>query len=212
MYGRGFDEDTLKEFQIGYSFKQDMVMVPMHDSAGRPIGIVGRGLHDKVFKNSPGLPKSKHLFNLNKAKRHGSTAIIVEASFDEMMVHQAGFPNVVAILGGNATPHHYALLEKHFDTVIIMTDYDDKEMHKYQNCRKCHRLGHNGCIGHNPGRELGHALELGLRSINVEWAYHGAMKVYPEGVKDACDMSQGDIRQCINNSISGVEYTMLDLD
>lgn len=212
MFGRGFDEETLRHFEIGYSAKQDMVMVPMHDHSGRPIGVVGRGLHEKVFKNSPGLQKSKHLFNLNRAKKAGSTVVIVEASFDTMMVHQAGFPNSIAILGGNATPNHYDLIERYFDTVIIMTDFDDKDRHRYNNCKKCHRLGYEGCIGHNPGRELGHALELGLRSMNVEWAYYGDLKVYPEGAKDACDLGVEDIRRCINNSISGIEYSMLGLD
>lgn len=214
MHGRGFEDETLKHFNIGYSAKQDMVMVPIHDVNDRPIGIVGRGLKEKVFKNSPGLQKSKHLFNLNRAKKAGSTVIVVEASFDAMMVHQAGFPNVVAILGGNATPNHYSLLEKYFDTVVLMTDYDDKndDKHTQANCRKCRRLGFENCQGHNPGRELGHALELGLRSMTVEWAYHGNGLVYPEGAKDACDMTREQIKHCINNSISGFEYNLLNLD
>lgn len=212
MLGRGFEEETLRHFQVGYSHKQEMVMVPMHDAADRPIGVVGRTIVGKEFKNSPGLKKSHHLFNLNRAKKTGSTVIVVEASFDTMMVHQAGFPNVVAILGGNATPHHYSLLEKHFDHVVIMTDYDIKELHRYSNCKKCRRLGYEGCLGHNPGRELGHSLELGLRKLTVDWAYYGKGVVYPRGLKDATDMSDQEIRQCVNGAISSIEYNMLDLD
>lgn len=212
MRGRGFEDATLERFDIGYSDKQDMVMVPIHDSNDRLIGVVGRGVKEKIFKNSPGMQKSKHLFNLNRAKRCGSTVIVVEAAFDAMKVDQAGFPNVVAILGGNATPNHYALLEKHFDTLIILTDYDTKKVDPFKNCKKCRRLGFEGCRGHNPGRELGHALELGLKSMTVEWAYHGGGLVYPNGVKDACDMTTEQIRHCVNNSISGFEYSLLNLD
>mgnify|MGYP000883594309 FL=1 len=64
---RGIDR-SVKKFSLGYSEKQDMVTVPVHSPDGMLLGFVGRGIDIKDFKNSPGLPTSKTLLNLNSAK------------------------------------------------------------------------------------------------------------------------------------------------
>jgi len=101
---RGIDMSSMAHFSLGYSEKQNMVTVPVHSPDGIPIGIVGRSIEGKSFKNSTNLPKSKTLFNVHRAKRIGSNVIVVESSFDAIRVHQAGFPNVVATLGGFFQP------------------------------------------------------------------------------------------------------------
>lgn len=83
-------------FDLGYSKNMDMVTVPVHSPDGTPIGLVGRSIKGKSFKNSTNLPKSKTLFNIHRAKKIGDHVIVVESSFDAIRVHQAGFPNVVA--------------------------------------------------------------------------------------------------------------------
>ena len=63
--GRLISDSSVKQFQLGYSEKQDMVTIPVHSPDGMVLGFVGRSVEGKVFKNTPGLPKSKTLFNLN---------------------------------------------------------------------------------------------------------------------------------------------------
>ncbi len=155
MYERGFTEETLRHFKIGYSKAKNLIAVPMHDPKGMPVGVIGRTIIDKRFRNSDKLPTSKTLWNFHRAKRSGGTVIINEASFDSMRVHQAGYPNVVACLGGNFNDHHSQLLDRTFSTIIIMSDFDNKKDHMYPGCKKCKRNGSNLCIGHNPGRDLG---------------------------------------------------------
>ena len=97
---RGINQESMVHFDLGYSKNMDMVTVPVHSPDGTPIGLVGRSIKGKSFKNSTNLPKSKTLFNIHRAKKIGDHVIIVESSFDAIRVHQAGFPNVVATLGG----------------------------------------------------------------------------------------------------------------
>jgi len=54
MHSRGFNDETITYFQVGYSKNMDMVTVPVHAPDGMAIGIVGRGVKEKKFKNSTG--------------------------------------------------------------------------------------------------------------------------------------------------------------
>lgn len=203
LKGRGFTEDTLAHFDIGYSQKKDMVIVPMHDPNGMMVGFVARSIEDKIFKNSLNLPKSKTAWNYHRAKKHGETVIIVESSFDAMRIHQAGYPNVVALLGGHVTEYQLDLLAKTFTTYVIMTDFD--AIRYRPNCRKCAHL--RECEGHRAGRELGHSIADRSPTKKIKWASYDDTCVYPHTAKDASDMTDAEIAQCLRNAISNFEYS-----
>jgi DNA primase len=208
MKSRGFSEETCADFEIGYSGKQNMVTVPVHTVKGVPMGFVGRSVEGKDFKNSSGLQKSRTLFNGHRAKAEGGTAIVTEASFDVMSLHQAGFPQGVALLGGSFSPVQAELLNRYFEKVIIFTDFDDKSRHVKVNCRRCLP---KVCEGHNPGRELGIKIQDSLPGKQILWAcYEPGVTVYPHGAKDATDLTDEEIRQCIRNAMSKFEYMLWD--
>lgn len=202
MRGRGFDTETLDYFRVGYSVKQDMVIVPMHDPNGMPIGLIGRSLVDKRFKNSNGLPKRSTCWNFHRAKKTGDTVIVVESSFDAMRLHQAGYPNVVALLGGHVSDLHIAQLTRTFSKIIIMTDWDRKQFRP--NCRMCN---YKKCKGHRPGRDLGRAIQQRCLNKKILWAAYDDTCVYPHGAKDAGDMTDAEIRQCLKNAVSNLIYS-----
>jgi len=205
MRDRGFEKQTLKDFEIGYDTELDMVCVPMHDPMGRvEVGAVRRSIEGKTFKNTPGLPTSKTLFNLHRAKRTGDSVVIVEASFDVMRLYQCGYPNAVGCLMGHFSKEHAALLGKYFNTITIMVDYDKKKF--YPNCSKCRKIGSNLCIGHNPGEELGEKIAEMMNTKRVMWAHHGGATRFPEGAKDPGDMDDETIRHSIKNAVSNFEY------
>ncbi len=208
MRKRGFSDETLNRFQIGYSEKQRLVVVPMHNDSGEPIGLIGRtpSDEDKRFKNSSKLPTSKTLFNIHRARRKGEVCIITEASFDAMRVDQAGHPNVVSTLSGSVSPYHLEQLDHNFNTIVIMTDFDPKEKHMYNNCGKCSRKGLKLCVGHNPGRDLGTKIATSLPSKRILWASYEQGVVYPDGAKDAGDMTDDQIRQCVGNAVPHFIY------
>jgi len=174
MDKRGFDKDTLKHFMIGT--KGNLVTVPMHDFRGMPVGYVGRSIHEKAFYNSDGLPSSKTLWNLHRAKGN-DTAIIVEASFDAMMIHQAGYPNVVATLKGHISKYQVDYLHKYFTSVLVFADNDD-----------------------GPGIELGMEVKRKVQ-MPQRWANFD----YYDGLKDATDLREKRIRDAIRNSLSHAE-------
>ena len=159
-----------------------MVIVPVHSPDGIPVGLVGRSISEKKFKNSTNLPRSKTMFNIHRAKKIGSQVIVVESTFDAIRIHQAGFPNVVATLGGHISHDNINLLNRYFNRIVIMTDSDPA------------------------GRELGMNIANKLRNKDILWASHSYGKIYPNNAKDAGDMSDEEIKTCINNAVSDIEY------
>ena len=111
------------KFSLGYSEKQDMVTVPVHSPDGMPVGFVGRSVEGKEFKNTPGLPKAKTLFNLNRVKT-ADKVYVVESSFDAIRLDQVGFP-AVATLGSNVSNTQIELLQKYFNNIIVIADNDE---------------------------------------------------------------------------------------
>lgn len=182
LNSRGIHEEAMHDFRLGYSDNMNMIITPVHSPDGIPIGLVGRSIEGKAFKNSTNLPKSKTLFNIHRAKRIGSHVIIVESNFDAIRIHQAGFPNVVATLGGFLSKEQHHLLNRYFNKITIMTDADIA------------------------GRELGMSIANKLRNKDTLWASYSYGKIYPHDAKDAGDMTDEEIKTCINNAVSDIEY------
>jgi DNA primase len=114
---------SFSKFSLGYSDKQDMVTVPVHSPEGIPLGFVGRSVEGKDFKNTPGLPKSKTLFNLHRVKK-SDRVYVVESSFDAIRLDQLGMP-AVATLGANVSIKQIELLQKYFNNIIVIADNDE---------------------------------------------------------------------------------------
>jgi DNA primase len=123
FHGRRITESSMKKFHLGFSEKQDMVTVPVHSPDGMCIGFVGRSIEGKEFKNTPGLAKSKVLFNLHRVK-NSDKVYVVESSFDAIRLDQVGFP-AVATLGANISNTQVELLKKSFNNIIVVADNDE---------------------------------------------------------------------------------------
>ena len=121
--GRRINKDSVIKFDLGYSEKQGSVTIPVHSPDGMCIGFVARTIEGKDFKNTPGLPKSKVLFNLHRVKS-SSIVYVVESSFDAIRLDQVGFP-AVATLGANVSVSQIRLLEKYFNNVVLIADNDE---------------------------------------------------------------------------------------
>ncbi len=185
LNGRGINDESIDHFKLGYSASQDMVIVPVHSPDGIPVGLVGRSVEGKSFKNSTGLPRNKTMFNIHRARRTSSTVIVVESSFDAIRVHQAGYPNVIATLGGSMSKINLENINRNFTKVIVMTDADQA------------------------GRELGKTIANTLKTKEVLWAHYNNDMLYPNNAKDVGDMTEEEIRTCIENALADYEYRML---
>ena len=56
------------------------------------------------------------------------------------------------------------------------------------------------------GRSLGNNIFNKLRNKDILWASYEYGKIYPHNAKDAGDMTDEEIKLCINNSASHIEY------
>lgn len=120
---RRISESSINKFLLGYSANQDMITIPVADPTGMFVGFVARSVEGKDFKNTPGLPKSKILFNLHRVKAY-DTVYVVESSFDAILLDQCDIP-AVATLGANVSRRQIELLTKYFNNVIVIPDNDD---------------------------------------------------------------------------------------
>lgn len=123
MLYRKITMQSIVKFSLGYSEKQDMVTIPVHSPDGITVGFVGRSIEGKDFKNTPGLPKSKTLFNLHRVKT-ADKVYVVESSFDAIRLDQVGMP-AVATLGANVSNSQTELLQKYFNNIIVIADNDE---------------------------------------------------------------------------------------
>jgi len=179
---RNISSESMDYFQLGYSEKQDMVTVPLHSPDGMLVGVIGRSIVGKDFKNSTNLPRSSTMFNLHNAKKLSATIIVCESSFDAIRIHQAGYPNVVATLGGGISKENVYNLNRYSSSIIIATDADDA------------------------GRKLGMEIATKLSNKNISWASFDDEVIYPNGAKDVGDLTDSEIKQAIKNSKSHFEY------
>lgn len=189
MRNRGFDDETLRYFDVGFSAKQgDLIVYPVYEPAGRfCVGVVGRSIQGKRFKNSTDLPRNKVLFNLHNARKESNRVIIVESGFDAMRIHQAGYPNVIAMLGSTVSQTHISLLNRNFTEAVLFTDNDE--------------------AGMKLRKTLSKNLSLGTLHAAIDCDI-----MYPDGdpaPKDAGDLSIQQIKAMIDNAISSVEFELL---
>lgn len=189
MAWRGFNQYTVREFGIGYEKEFDRICTPMYDTSGNPVGLIRRScsLSEKEFKNTPNLPTKLTLFNIHRAKRSGASSLILtESNFDAIRIHQAGYPNVCATLGGTFSDYHVTQVYRSFDSVILMTD-DDEPGRKFAKriARRCQDYG-----------------------LGVYRGQYDEYNLFPNGAKDVCDqdehgnplLTDQDIIKCITNA------------
>ena len=166
--GRRINESSMKKFALGFSEKQDMVTVPVHSPDGMLVGFVGRSIEGKSFKNTPGLPKSKTLFNLNKVKS-SKIIYVVESSFDAIRLDQCGLP-AVATLGSNVSNIQTDLLKKYFNDIIVIADNDDAGRSMVERLYK--KLGSRLSVIHLDGKykDIGDMEDDDIKSLGFDFS------------------------------------------
>ena len=132
---RGIQRQTASWFGAGYyggsGFLRERMVFPIHDERGELVAYAGRVMDDREprYLFPPGFRKSQVVFNLHRAvksaARQGGVAIIVEGFFDCLKVHQAGYGNVVALMGASVSDRQAELLDTYFRELVVMLDGDE---------------------------------------------------------------------------------------
>ncbi len=152
---RGYTEEILKKYDVGYASKTNRSVVPVYDNEYKKIvGMTGRTQYNKCsncgyyhetnsacptrivdqiyackWKNSPGFEASHHLYNLwfaRQAIMDSNTIILVEGPGDVWRLEEAGIKNSVAIFGTDLTEEQLTLIESAWCmNVVVLTDGDE---------------------------------------------------------------------------------------
>lgn len=132
VISRGLSEQTARYFGVGYydgnGFLRGRVVIPIHNEHGDLVAYSGRaiGQTEPKYRLPAGFRKSHVLFNLHRAiQSRDCTLILVEGFFDTFKIHQAGHPNVAALMGSKLSDRQAELIGSHFDQVILMLDADE---------------------------------------------------------------------------------------
>lgn len=111
----------------------ERITFPIYSGTGVIVGFGGRTItnHPAKYINSPQTKffnKSRLLYAYNIAKEtvyRKKEIIVTEGYLDVIMLHQAGFTNVVATLGTALTTDHLPMLKKGDPRVIVAYDGDN---------------------------------------------------------------------------------------
>lgn len=104
------------------------IVFPIHDSEGQRAAYAGRSIDgsEPRYLFPPGFRKSQVVFNLHRAvEGSAGCAIVVEGFFDCLRVHQAGYRNVVALMGVSLSEVQEKLLLDRFPQLVLMLDGDE---------------------------------------------------------------------------------------
>ena len=127
---RGIKPETAEHFNVGHFFGKgsmnNRLVIPIHNEQGELIAYAGRAIDntEPKYKLPTGFKKSLALFNLHRVDGKSKEVIVVEGYFDCLKVHQAGFPNVISLMGSALSDQQEKLLLENFTHIVIMLDGD----------------------------------------------------------------------------------------
>jgi DNA primase len=128
LTARGIGRPVAESFGVGFfpgkGSMNDRIVIPIHNEAAELVAYAGRTMDDSEprYKLPTGFQKSLILFNLHRVIGR-DRVIVVEGFFDTMKVVQAGFPDVVALMGTTLSEAQERLLEP-FREIVLMLDGD----------------------------------------------------------------------------------------
>jgi len=134
LIGRGFEIDTLKEWEIGYDATSERWVIPVRDKDGLLVGFKARAwreghkpkylvLGGRSYDFST-FDKSHHVFGLHRAAGSFS-AIICEGELNVIAMNQMGLHNAISISGSSMSDRQAKLIRDHFTLAYLFLDHDN---------------------------------------------------------------------------------------
>lgn len=128
-YERGFNDETIKKWKLGYSQEMNRVVVPIYFK-GELVGWTARGVNNATIPkwlHSPDLPREYILFGLDNVD--SDSCVLVEAPLSAIKLDQYGIHNAVATFGCQLSEGQARLIRANFDNVLIFYDPDPAGYH-----------------------------------------------------------------------------------
>lgn len=173
---RGISKETVNKFNLGFSIKQQSITIPFMTPDGQHyLGFEARSIVGKRFLCHGA--KSHTIFGIQNHKWDDSI-ILVESSIDAMLLDQYGVA-AVSSMGSNHSKQQIEILNKYFNTIMIMQDNDN---------------ANNDFAGQVAAKKL--CEKLGGRGIIVK---------PPEQFKDVGEMPQDELKAFVSELNNPVE-------
>lgn len=135
---RGLTEKTIATFGLGYCSKgllRGHIAIPIHNTEGSTVAYAGRlvdtsGKKKSKYKFPKDFRKSLEVFNYHRAMASEQEVplVVVEGFFDAMMLHQAGYEKVVALMGSSLSERQEYLIRRLCESdrrIILFFDGDE---------------------------------------------------------------------------------------
>lgn len=192
-HGRGFSEETVIAFDLGYDPMEEAAIIPIRNMYGDLLGVTRRSLRKEArirFRDPKGFKKSNHLFgSWFVAEYETPYVVICEGPLDAIKIWQAGHP-AVAVYGSYVSEHQIMLLRRMgIVSVVFMFDNDKQGVAAIKQCKGftqdnhgdwsydpstdmrkffvLKRAGYDGCTGNDPGDLTDKQIDNAVRSARV---------------------------------------------
>ena len=193
---RGFTQDTVDKFDLGYDIIRDAMTIPIRTVNGDLIGICRRYMDPDMrnrYRYPKGFHKKEHLFGSHLVADMPETppVVLTEGAIDAMTVWQAGTP-AVAIYGSSVSPEQ--IMQLRLLGVRNVTLFFDRDRAGREVTKRC--LGWR----QDPDtlkwkRKRASDLRRWFSVRSVEW--DGA----PRRAKDANDLSATTIKRMLAEAV-----------
>ena len=124
------DENSDEKRDLSFNISGKLI-VPVYDEFGIAVGLATRKPsmnHGETWWNMPSpFYKGRHLFLLDKAKKHiykENKVYVVEGYMDALFLYQMGIKNVVSIMGTAMTSRKIGLMARYCDNICVCFDMD----------------------------------------------------------------------------------------
>ena len=123
---RGFSQQAIDYFSLGYDYETDCLTYPLRDLDGSLLGVVRRRLDGgrPKYLYPKGFDVHDLLFRYHEAP-HGDTLILVEGALDSIALYDAGL-FALAIYGGHLSEVQLHLLARRNPKLVILA-FDNDE-------------------------------------------------------------------------------------
>lgn len=129
LLNRGFTKETIEHFGLGYcsrGYLKNRLAIPLHDREGKLVGYAGRVIDNSTINESnpryrfPGerkrdgkvfeFRKGHFLYNGFRFKTPLDEIVVVEGFTSVWWIHQAGWPQVVGVMGSDCSEQQAELI------------------------------------------------------------------------------------------------------
>jgi len=143
LHKRGFIDETIKKFKLGYNDNMDLcnatqfdncVTIPYYDMHGRIIAFYFRSMaknpaqkHNSTFNIQFIYEKSRCLYNLGRVLKnyYNGTVFVVEGLLDCVSMWQAGLKNTVSSMHNTFSSYQLEMLYRYFNKIYLIEDNDE---------------------------------------------------------------------------------------